>query len=332
MANRTRPTVTVITPTYNRADYLPETIESILNQNYPNLELLVLDDGSDDNTRVVVQAYMEKFGNTIKYFYHDNMGEAATINRGWPMATGDYVAIVSSDDPMLPGWLEKGIEFMEGHPEIIVGYPDWQMIDEHSRPIREIRVLEYDFAHMVAWSHCMPGPGAFIRRGAIKDIKALRDPSYRLVSDLESWLRLGLRGPFGRIPHTLATWRLHSQSVGISVKSYSRALEHVRVIDEFFAKYDMPPTITRLRRYAKSRAWYLAAVALIPARPFRAGYYILRSLLTCPTNPPDMPYDMRRFLPRHFTHFGHIMLRKMNTGNTGMSRRLAYRKKNPAKV
>lgn len=329
MADPVSPSVTVITPTFNRADYLPETIESILNQNYANLEVLILDDGSSDNTREVVQAYLDKYGDSLNYFYHDNVGEAVTVNRGWEMATGDYVAIVSSDDPMLPDWLEKGIEFMEVHPDIIVGYPDWRMIGEHSRPIKEIRVFEYDVAHMVAWSHCMPGPGTFIRRTAIKDIKALRDPTYRFVSDFESWLRLGLRGPFSRIPHTLATWRLHPQSASIDVRNHSRALEHLRVIDQFFSKSDLPPFIARLRRHAKSRAWYLAAVALIPVQPFRAGYFLLRSFLTCPTNPPDMPYDMRRFLPRNIAYFGRLMLEKIRAE---VDKKLTYWKKHFAKV
>ena len=196
----------------------------------------------------------------------------------------------------------------------------------NSRPIKEIRVYEYDFKQMVAWSHCMPGPGALIRRTAIKDIKALLDPRYKFVSDFDSWLRLGLRGPFCRIPHTPATWRLHSQSASIAVKSYSRALEHLRVIDEFFAKNDLPPAIARLHRQAKSRAWYLAAVVLAPAEPFRAGYYMLRSLLSRPSDPQDMPYELRRFRLESFAHFGNLMLRKMNAE---MCRRLAYWKKHP---
>jgi glycosyltransferase involved in cell wall biosynthesis len=91
--------VTIITPAYNRANYLDETIQSILNQDYPNLEYIVLDDGSKDNTVEVLKKYRGR----IIWETHPNIGETRTVNKGLSMAHGDIIGIVNSDDPLLPG-------------------------------------------------------------------------------------------------------------------------------------------------------------------------------------------------------------------------------------
>jgi len=305
------PRVTVITPTYNRADLLAETIDSVLGQRYPDLEYLVIDDGSTDGTREVVAPYLQSHPRVIRYFHHGNRGEAATVNRGWELATGNYFAYVGSDDPMLPGWLEKGVAFMEEHPDVLVGYPDWRMIDEHSHLIKDVQVLEYDFAHMAGWFNCLPGPGAFIRRTVLVDLGALRDSAYRFMPDFETWLRLALRGPFQRIPETLATWRHHAEATTVAEQNLPRAGEYLRLADRFFARLDLPPAIARLHRRAKSRAWYLAALALGNNHPAHTLYYLARSLVACPVEPRDLPTDLRRNAARKFLGYGRLLLLRL---------------------
>jgi glycosyltransferase involved in cell wall biosynthesis len=87
------PLVSVITPTFNRADLLRETVESVLNQNYPRVEYLVLDDGSTDSTA----SLMARYGDRVRYLTHDNRGEARTVNRGFSEASGEMIAVVNSD-------------------------------------------------------------------------------------------------------------------------------------------------------------------------------------------------------------------------------------------
>lgn len=284
------PKVTIVTPTYNRADLIAETIESILAQDYPNFEYIIIDDGSTDNTAEVVARY----GDRVTYCYHENRGEAASTNRGWQLATGDYFAMVSSDDPMLPGWLTKGITFMEEHPEAIVGYPDWNLIDEKSNVVRKITVYEYDISRLIGWLHCLPGPGSLIRRSALVDLKDLRLPKYRYVSDLESWFRLALYGQFVRIPETLAAWRDHPDSTSIADRSLRRSRETLALVDEFFKRSDLPREVRRLRRYSQSRAWYLASVFVRTTSPGHAMYFYMRSLLLCRHEPDDLPPELHR--------------------------------------
>jgi glycosyltransferase involved in cell wall biosynthesis len=246
--------VTVITPTYNRAPYLRETIESVLNQGYPKIEYIVLDDGSTDNTQEVLKGYSGR----LYWNSHPNMGEARTVNKGWAMARGEFVVVVNSDDPILPGLLETAVNIMQDNPELLVVYPDWLVIDEHSKPLKEVEAWDYDYKKMLLWAACIPGPGAVIQRKAF-DYEPSRNPKYRYVTDLEYWLRLGLHGPFMRIPQVLATHRHHAHSAGVAeVKTL--ASELVGMMNEFFNRLDLPAALRPLRNQALSAANFDACI------------------------------------------------------------------------
>lgn len=251
------PLVTVITPTYNRANYLPETIESVLSQDYPNVEYIVLDDGSTDNTCEI----LKKYAKHLAVESHPNMGEALTVNKGWQMARGDLVFTVSSDDPILSGLIRSSVELMLSRPEILVTYPDWIIIDGRSRPVEYRTIPDYNFANMVRWHMCMPGPGACIRRRAF-ELESARDPSFRFVGDFDYYLRLGLHGPFAHIPQVLATWREHPDSITVSDKNSVMAEEHIRILDRLYLRTDLPQQVLNVRREAYSAAYYAVGIGL----------------------------------------------------------------------
>ena len=248
------PLVSVITPAYNRASYLDETIQSVLNQDYPHLEYIVLDDGSTDDTREVLAQYTGR----IIWETHPNMGETRTANKGFSMAKGEIVVVVNSDDPLLPGAVREAVAFMQGHPDILVGYPDWNLIGPDSEVIRHMQVREYDYLDMVRLFYCTPGPGAFIRRRAF-ELTGGRDPAFRYAGDLEYWLRLGLYGEFARIPRTLATFRVHPDSASVSQRGKAMADEYVRLVDGFYSRPDLPPEVHRVRARAFSSMHFIAA-------------------------------------------------------------------------
>ena len=100
------PLVSIVTPTYNQAEYLAETIESVLAQDYPNIEYIVLDDGSTDSTPEVLNRYSGR----VRWERHDNMGQARTLNKGWAMSRGEFIGYLSSDDLLLPDAISKLVE------------------------------------------------------------------------------------------------------------------------------------------------------------------------------------------------------------------------------
>jgi glycosyltransferase involved in cell wall biosynthesis len=268
----TRPLVSVITPTYNRARFLPETIESVLSQEYSNLEYIVADDGSTDETPTL----QAKYASRILWTSHDNMGEAHTVNRGLGMAQGDIVGVVNSDDPVLPGLVEAVVAAFAHDPSLLVVYPDWVMIDQDSKPLRRMRAPAYDYLTMVRWQWCLIGPGAFLRRSALA-LEGGRNPAYRYIGDLDFWLRLGRHGPFAGIPRALATHRVHPSS-GSAEGGEAKASEHMRLVEEFFGRADLPPAVRQVRQEAYSSAAYLAGRSVMAISPASARRYFVQSL------------------------------------------------------
>ncbi|MBI2852132.1 MAG: glycosyltransferase [Chloroflexi bacterium] len=263
------PLVSIITPAYNRASYLEETIQSVLTQDYPNIEYIVLDDGSTDNTREV----LERYSGRIIWETHPNMGETRTVNKGFGLAKGEIIAVVNSDDPLLPGAVSTAVGFMQLNKDILVAYPDWNYIDSNSVTMGHMRVPEYDHLYMLKRHHCSVGPGAFICRKAL-DLAGMRDPDFKYVGDFEFWLRLGLYGKFARIPRTLATFRVHPDSASVAAKGKAMADEHIRMIRKFYSRPDLPPEVIGVRAEAFSWAHWVAGLAAGSSRWAALWHYI----------------------------------------------------------
>lgn len=131
--------VSVIIPTYNRARIIPRAIESALAQTYPNLELVIVDDGSDDDTRAVIEAY----GPRIRYFYQENAGVSAARNRAMKYARGEFIAFLDSDDLWRPWRIESQVMALMRHPAAGLAWTDMTAVEESGRVIdeRHLRVM-----------------------------------------------------------------------------------------------------------------------------------------------------------------------------------------------
>lgn len=121
------PKVSVIIPTYNCARYLPEAINSVLNQTYQDLEIIVVDDGSTDNTRTITGEYIDKFSEKIRYFYQENKGPGAARNIGIQQAKGEYICFLDADDLILSGSINKRINFFEKNRELTMVFSDFTL-------------------------------------------------------------------------------------------------------------------------------------------------------------------------------------------------------------
>jgi glycosyltransferase involved in cell wall biosynthesis len=248
------PLVTVITPTYNRAGLVGETIGSVLDQDYPRIEYIVIDDGSTDDTSSIVEKYLGR----LPWVTQANAGEARTVNRGFSMSAGEIIGVVNSDDPLLPRAISTAVETLSNNPDVVAVYPDWEIIDDRGGQLYHISTQEFSFVNMVRWHLCVPGPGTFFRRSVLDQVGG-RDPAFRYVGDHEFWLRAGLVGPFRRIPQTLATHRWHAGSISSSERGEAMAREHVRLVETFFARPELPPEILAVRTEAFCNAYFVAA-------------------------------------------------------------------------
>ncbi len=283
------PLVSFITATYNAGHYLRETIESVLAQTYPRIEYIVLDDGSTDDTPNLLRQYDGR----LRWESHPNMGESRTVNKGFGLAQGDYIIVVSADDPVKPNLAEVGVQWMEQHPQALVGYPDWEMIDPQNRVLETRRVPDYDYDILLRMHFCLPGPGSLIRRRAL-ELEQGRDPHYRYIADYEFWLRVGLHGPFVHIPQILATWRSHPNSTTISSRNQQMAAEHIRCIEALYQRTDLSPEALAAKAETLSTAYYVAAQILMPDQFEAARPYLLQSLRHMPLAPHAYPTGLMR--------------------------------------
>lgn len=266
------PIVTVITPTYNCEKYIAETVKSVLDQNYDNLHYLIIDDGSTDSTREV----LKPFDDRLIYIYQTNQGEAGAVNNGLRRVMGKYFMVVNADDPLLPNAINTLVDFMESHADVLCAYPCWNSIDENGNTRAHFDNGEYDFSYMVRHCVCQPSVGSIFRSTVIK-LVGLRDPQFKLHSDFDYWLRIGLAGKMARVPKTLATFRIRNGQQSLT-KSDARAQEFINTIRKFFSSrgvvydpYLMTYQVWHLR--CESFCWsYLIAASLTDSKSKSLNY------------------------------------------------------------
>src|SRR6185503_13231292 len=159
---RAAPLVSIVVPSYNHARYLREAIDSILAQDYPRLELIVIDDGSTDGSSEILRGYGKRF----HWELQQNQGQVATLNRGWLMSKGEIIGYLSADDLLLPGAVSAAVHCLDANPDAALAYCDFNLIDPASAVVRRVRAPDFDYRRMVVEIECPPGPGAFFRRSA----------------------------------------------------------------------------------------------------------------------------------------------------------------------
>ena len=257
------PLVSIVIPAYNHASYLAEAIDSVLGQEYPNVELIVLDDGSTDGTLGVLQGYGDRF----HWESHANMGQANTLNKGWRMAKGEFLAYLSADDFLYPREVGECVACLQGNEDAVLCYPDFDLVDPESRVVRNIVAPEYSYVEMVTKFICAPSTGALFRRNAYSKAGEW-DPRLRHSPDYEYWLRLGLHGRFVHLRENLAAFRVHEGSQSFAPTTVERSEEAVRIIEKYYRLPGLPAEVIG----AKAEA-FASANILVAQLHLRAGRY-----------------------------------------------------------
>lgn len=224
------PLVSIVTPAYNQAEYLAATMSSVLEQDYPALEYIVIDDGSRDDTWAVAQAQAAAYPGRVRLVRQDNAGQAQTLNRGWAMSRGAILAYLSSDDVLCPGAIRTMVAALQARPDLGVAYCDCWLIGPDGQRIRKHLAQDFDRQAMQIGLVCHPGPAAFFRREVFETVGGW-DVRRRQVPDFEFWLRVSRRYDFARVPQCLAEYRIHDGSASFQIMSPERADEIVAVVE-----------------------------------------------------------------------------------------------------
>ncbi len=202
---------------YNNARFLPEAIDSILNQTFSDFELLLIDDGSTDRSGEILERY-EAADQRIRVTRRENRGVARTRNELIQQAQGELIAVMDGDDVALPDRLQRQLEFMRNHPEVVCvgGAYDW--IDEAGRILLHCGVMEQnEDIQALALKGLTPisHPAALIRRSALLQVGSY-DETMATVGDLDLFLRLGEVGQLANLKQTMLHYRLHPNSISES--------------------------------------------------------------------------------------------------------------------
>jgi len=193
--------VSIITPTYNQSKYLAETIESVLGQDYPNIEYMILDDGSTDGTGSVIHPYLRY----LTYVQHENIGENKTVNKGYHLVGGEIVCVVNADDPLFDkSAVSIMVQSLIQQPSAIAAYPDWVLIDSNGKILHEFRQPDYTIDNMLLDFKASLGPGLFIRRSALHTV-GTRNETLKYTGDLDLSFRLALAGYLLHVPPLAAS-------------------------------------------------------------------------------------------------------------------------------
>mgnify|MGYP001558940534 FL=1 len=269
----TAPLVSIVIPAYNHCGYLREAIESVLAQTYRNVELIVIDDGSTDDTQRVLEAYGERF----YWESQENMGQSRTLNKGWGMAKGDILAYLSADDVLMPDAVAKSVACLQQNPDAVLSYCNTNFIDPQSRVIRGVTAPDYSYHDMVATVTCPTSTGAFFLRSAFSKTGGW-DPQMRHHPDYDCWLRLGLHGRFVHIDETLGAFRIHGGSQSFSQTSVETAEEMLRIMTKFYALPQLPADILLARNEAFAGAHLLVAQLHLRAARYLPAMRELRAV------------------------------------------------------
>jgi glycosyltransferase involved in cell wall biosynthesis len=202
------PAVSVLIPTYNQAAYLPAAIESVLQQTWSDLELIVVNDGSTDQTRRVLRRFESE--PRIRITHQENKKLPGALNTGLRQARGEFLTWTSSDNLMLPTMLETLVKALRLNPEVSLVYADWELINRDANVLGVIRTLDYDPYLLMRTNYIN---ACFLYRRICQDEVGFYNANYLHVEDWEYWLRLSERFQMMHVPQVLYQYRVHPDSL-----------------------------------------------------------------------------------------------------------------------
>ena len=271
----------MLVPVYNSEKFLSETLESISKLSYPNIEVIVVNDGSTDaSLEIALEKLSENFPHKFKIISQANQGEVSAVNNALLESKGEFLLVVNSDDTVEPELINASMEVMMEDKDCVVTYVDWLMIDSDSKIISRKFTFNYSLSVLLGDLYCIPGPGALVRRSAIEREQKLRDPKFKLVSDLKCWLDLSKKGHFVRIPRFLASWRNHEETTSARVQGTPELAMQLIELPRVHFSQRLPVEHHIFSSQSKSMAYYRAAIQAMNMPDHLAQTLLLQSLLT----------------------------------------------------
>ena len=251
------PLVSIVTPSFNQGEFIDETIRSVLEQDYSNIEYIVIDGGSTDNTLSILQRY----GDRLNWISEPDEGQSDAINKGWRMASGEIWAWLNSDDVYMPGAIRAAVEAMAKYPEAGMVYGNSIHIDRVGNPLKVHQPAEG--YRRLPWlkDHIppnIPQPAAFMRADIVDQVGYI-DANLNYAMDYDLFFRIAKVAPITRISRVQAKMRIY-----VGTKSSMNVLDNHR------------EKLLVLKRY--QRWWFLSAEYWFRYLRYRLWHHLPTSL------------------------------------------------------
>lgn len=203
------PLVSIITPSFNQARYLERTIQSVLGQDYPHIEYIIVDGGSTDGSVGVIEKHADRIAWWVS---EQDKGQTDAINKGFNRANGEILAWLNSDDTYNPGAVTAAVKYLMENPGVALVYADCNFIDEEDRVIGKFKSAQTDYRRLREGYVHIPQQTMFFRAKYWNELGPL-DPSFYFAMDYDLWTRIAAKAPLKYLPDQVwANFRIHTTS------------------------------------------------------------------------------------------------------------------------
>jgi glycosyltransferase involved in cell wall biosynthesis len=231
LTNTNWPQISVVTPSLNQATFIEETIRSVLDQNYPSLDYIIIDGNSTDGTQTILR----KYGTRLRWLSEKDLGQSDAINKGIQMARGEILSYLNADDLYLPETLWQAGRFFSNNPIVDWLYGNCRLIDEAGKTIGKLQAPRFNLNRMVMGAEYIPQPTVFWRRRAA-EMAGKMDVRLQYAMDYDFFIRLGKRNPGHHLNSELACFRFQPSS-----KTILEEEKHWREVLMVSERYGLKP-------------------------------------------------------------------------------------------
>lgn len=244
------PLVSIVTPSFNQGTFIGQTIASVLGQDYPRIEYLVVDGGSTDGTLEVLR----RFGDRLGWVSEPDRGQSDAINKGWRKTRGEVIAWLNADDLYRPGAVRKVVEFFRAHPDIDLVYGDCEFINEQGGVVGRHNTRPANGADLLRSPiSIIAQPATFLRRRVLQTVGHL-DETLHYMMDFEYWVRVAARHSIVYLPECLAAFRIHRGSKSVSQAARLEE-ERLHIYERLYNTADLPDHLRCVEREAMRNAY-----------------------------------------------------------------------------
>ncbi len=282
------PAVSVVIPTYNRADFILESVTSVLDQTFQDFEVVVVDDGSSDNTPALIRSVADS---RIRYLYQVNKGVAAALNMGWRAARGDYIGRLDSDDRWHPDLLMRLVPTLESNPAIGLAYARAQWMDQKGRRLPQMLGAPEKFPNQtlksLLYGDFVCPVAVIFRRACIEQVNGY-DETLIANEDWDLWIRMSTLSRFAYLEEVLADYRTHPGNLTSSASLRLARLtdDRVRVLDKFYSNPEVPRAAWDIKQLAYRNVYMDIAMRWLYAGHWRTAMdYAGKAIRASPHRP-----------------------------------------------